>query len=357
MAGGTELAVHYLLVAIGLTFFSLFAYGFAKNSQDVMALFKALALRVPPTIGNPLAYARVTLVVPLYTTLSLRTMKRFWINYGFKIVFMIGFSAYTWNVWSESLSDDPFTIIGVSTSATPQQVRKACRSGSRDLHPDKNPGREEEIRPLFEKHTRACKVLNDAKLREKYVKWGTLPRSDKDTGGAEGGDASFTGSSLLSVGGGGFVVSTSFFFLVFVGLPSIIAYYCVDFLYDDEAQLAKIVADCTSLNSDMNNLYTYGHFNSMFLDIAELYLLVAQAEFAEAKNIATTLNPRGAKSLDSLLNHHMARFSMWKDGNSIKKEEQANYDAKCAKVDAAIKASGESIANIAKRAKGSGKMK
>merc|ERR1711939_564036 len=137
----------------------------------------------------------------------------------------------------------------------------------------------------------------------------------------------------MGVGGGGFVVTTSFLFLVFVGMPSIIAYYCVDFLYDDEAALAKIVADCTALNSDMCSLYTYGHFNGMFLDIAELYLKVAQAEFADAKNQATALNPRGAKSLDSLLNHHMSRFAIWKDGNSIKKEEQAAYDAKCAKVD------------------------
>merc|ERR1719240_2568028 len=126
---------------------------------------------------------------------------------------MIGFFAYTWNVWNASLSDDPFTIVGVSPSADAKAVRKACRTGSRKLHPDKHPGREEEIRPLFEKHTRACKVLNDPKLRERYIKWGTLPRNDKETGGeiAQG----MSGPSILSVGGGGIVLSSCFYFLVF----------------------------------------------------------------------------------------------------------------------------------------------
>jgi len=136
------------------------------------------------------------MIVPLYTPLSLRIAKRFFINHGFKMVFMFAFMTYTWNVWSESLmvphsllflfifvsfhhlasmmlinislqQDDPFTIVGVSPSATPKEIRKACRRGSLALHPDKHPGNEDYIRPQFEKHTRACKVLNDDKLKDK----------------------------------------------------------------------------------------------------------------------------------------------------------------------------------------------
>merc|ERR1711934_399777 len=184
MAGSSELALHYLLVAVGLGFFSYFAYGYAQNAKEIFATVKSIGLRIPPTVGNPLAYARVTLVVPLYTTLTVRVVKRFMINHGFKLVFMIGFSAYTWNVWTESLADDPFTIVGVSPSASASQIRKACRRGSLQLHPDKHPGQEELIRPKFEKHTRACKLLNDPKLKEKYIKWGALPKRDQKDGEA-----------------------------------------------------------------------------------------------------------------------------------------------------------------------------
>jgi hypothetical protein len=47
---------------------------------------------------------RVTILVPLYTPLSMRVAKRFFFKYGFKLVFMFAFSLYFWNVWSESLS-------------------------------------------------------------------------------------------------------------------------------------------------------------------------------------------------------------------------------------------------------------
>jgi len=353
----TELAFHYLIVVLGFTFFCYFLYGYLQNAKELAASAQSIVLRVPPTFANPVAYARVTYVIPTHITLTMRVVKRFWMNHGFKLVFLIGFSCYAWNVWSESLSDDPFTIVGVSPSATPAQVRRACRQGSLALHPDKHPGQEEEIRPKFEKHTRACKVLNDEKLREKYVKWGTLPKSDKDTGGEPGlGPQGFSGGSILSVGGGSWMLTFCFFFLLFVGVPSYCAYYLVDMLYDEEAQLAKIVSDCKALSEDMKHLYTCGHLNGIFLDIAQLYLVIALAEFAELKVLATKLNPRGAKALDSLLNKHQERYSIWEDGNSITDKEQAGYDAKCKKVDKDIDTATGSIDNVAKK-KGSFKTK
>merc|ERR1719502_2537506 len=275
---GTELAYHYLLVVLGLSIFSYLVYAFTQEASDLIPIVKNFFLKIGPTFANPLAYMRVTIIVPLFTPLSMRVLKRFFIKYGFKMIFMFAFLIYFMNVWSESLSDDPFTIVGVSVSADAKAIRKACRRGSLELHPDKNPGREDEIRPKFEKHTRACKVLNDDKLCTQYIKWGKLPKSDKDTGG----DGMPASGGMLSVGGGSWILNFCFFFLLFVGLPSYAAYYLVDMLYDDEAQLAKIASDCKQLSDDMTNLYTYGPFSGMFLDIAELYLVVAQAEFRDA---------------------------------------------------------------------------
>jgi len=347
------LAFHYLIVALGLSIFSYFVYGYVQQFGELFPMLKSVILRIPPSFANPLTYGRATIVVPLYTSLSLRVGKRFMIKHGFKLVFMLAFVIYFMLVWGESLSDDPFTIVGVSVSADAKAIRKACRRGSLELHPDKNPGREDEIRPKFEKHTRACKVLNDDKLRTQYVKWGKLPKSDKDTGG----DGMPTSGGMLSVGGGSWILNFCFFFLLFVGAPSYAAFYLVDMLYDDEAQLAKIASDCKQLSDDMTNLYTYGHFSGMFLDIAELYILVAQAEFGDAKNTCTSLNPRGAKSLDSLLNHHVERFDVWKDGATIDAKHKEDHAAKGKKLDARIAEASAAIGNVAKRGKGSAKAK
>merc|ERR1719305_1595576 len=99
----------------------------------------------------------------------------------------------------------------------------------------------------------------------------------------------------------------------------------------------------------MKHLYTCGHLNGIFLDIAQLYLVIALAEFAELK-------ARGAKALDSLLNKHQERYSIWEDGNSITDKEQVGYDAKCKKVDKDIDTATGSIDNVAKK-KGSFKTK
>merc|ERR1712072_1625788 len=103
-------------------------------------------------------------------------------------------------------------------------------------------------------------------------------------------------------------------------------YHVGDFLSDDETLLAKIAADCKSLNQNMVDLYQKDHHGSMFLDIAELYLQTALAEFnankLAAKNLLSkTDNPRGAAILDSLENHHAARFNAWV---TYEKKDSAN---------------------------------
>lgn len=341
----TELAFHYLIVVLGLTVVSYFAYGYFQNMKEYLEILQSVALRIVPTCGNPLAVARVTLLVPLYNLLTFRVLKRFFINHGFKLVFMFAFSMYTWNVWNESLSDDPFTIVGVSPSATAKQIRKACRKESLRLHPDKHPGQEDAIRPQFEKLSRACKVLNDPKSKDKYVKWGVLPKV-----GETGGEVvASTGSSILQVGGGSYLLSMSFYFLLFVGFPSILAFNFADMLYDEEAMLAKLAGDTKTLSDEMTALYSYGHFSGMFLDCAELYIATAQVELLEIKNMVSKLNPPGGKKVDSLLNHHHSRFALWKGSNGVEDKDKADFEAKCKKIDEAIKLSVTSVGGLEKK--------
>jgi len=339
---------------LGLSFFSYFVYGYVQNATELIATAKYLSANIVQTFVNPLAYARVTLIVPLYASLTTRIVKRFAIKHGFKIVFMLGFLCYTWNVWSESLSDDPFTIVGVSSSASNKEIRRACRQGSLKLHPDKHPGQEDAIRPMFEKHTRACKVLNDEKLKARYLKLGALPKDDQGTGGEEAGPE--TGPSMLSVGGGSYIVSFCFYCLLFVGAPSYAVYMFADMFYDNEARLAKIAADAKSLNADMIKLYTYGHL-SLGLDIAELYISAAKDEFKDLYKLACVANARGATPLNSLAGKHAERFNLWLESIKIKDTDKAAYEAKCKKVDDAIVTATASIDKVVQIGKGSSKTK
>jgi len=343
------LAFQYIIVAFGLTFFSYFLYRYISNGAEISKLFMSLALKAVPTASNPLFWTRLTLIVPLYNSLSVRIFKRFWIHHGFKAVFMIAFMMYASSVWSASLEDDPFTIVGVSTSATPAQVRRACRQGSLKLHPDKHPGQEEAMRPAFEKHTRACKILTNKDLRKKYEKFGALPKNDKGTGGEEQKTP-----MLLKIGGGGSVLSFLMYFLLFVALPSTVLYYAGDFISDDESQLAKIAADAKGLNQNLIDLYQYGKFGDMFLDPVQLYLQTALDELNDNKHAAKELNARGAAVLNSLLEHHQSRYNLWLSNAKTSKKEDEK-DATVKKVDNKIMETAKAIDNVTKKSKGSGK--
>lgn len=321
-----------------------------SNWNQIVSSASSFFKRIIPTLLNPLCTARITLIVPLYASLTTRIFKRFWVYYGFKAIFMVVFFFYASNVWSESLSDDPFTIVGVSTSASPSAVRRACRQGSLKLHPDKHPGKEEQIRPLFEKHTRACKILNNKDLRAKYVKWGTLPKSDQKTGGAE-----IETPSMIKVGGGGGMLTYGIYFLVLVALPCTVLYHVGDFISDSESLLKKIAADCKSLNNNMNALYTYDRFSSTFLDVAELYLLTAQAELKCNKIKAQEIlsandNASRGSILNSLEGFHASRFDKWL--NFEKKDSPAVL-----KVNDKIQQASEAIDNLTKARRGSSKGK
>jgi len=345
-----ELAFHYIIVFVWMALSAWICLGFLSDKDYLMGAVKGGVLRIPTSVPNPLVWTRASYVSLGFPVLSFRVVKRFSLKYGFKLVFLSAFLLYTWNVWTETLADDPFTIVGVSPSASASQIRRACRQGSLKLHPDKHPGQEEQIRPKFEKHTRACKLLNDPKLKEKYIKWGALPKRDQKDGEAAAAVEGGVSMNILQVGGGSYLLSAMVYLLLLVGTPAYILDNVGDYIYDDAAQLESSIADCKALSEDMKALYKCAPLSSLFLDLAELYLVVAQAEYLDAKARAASA-PRTVSSLNSLLTQHQARFYTWKAGNPTLADAE-KMDAKSLKLDKAIATSSEALD---KRSKGSGK--
>lgn len=67
----------------------------------------------------------------------------------------------------EWLEKDFYKELGISSSANPDEVKKAYRKLARDLHPDKNPGdsaAEERFKAVSEAHA----VLSDPDKRKEY---------------------------------------------------------------------------------------------------------------------------------------------------------------------------------------------
>lgn len=78
---------------------------------------------------------------------------------------------------SNETSDDLYGIIGVSKTASQEEIKKAYKRLALKLHPDKNPG-DEKAEERFKKVTEAYNVLSDESLRAKYNKYGTTDVDD-----------------------------------------------------------------------------------------------------------------------------------------------------------------------------------
>ena len=82
------------------------------------------------------------------------------------------------------MADDLYAVLGVSRSATAEEIKKAYRRLARQHHPDANPGdAEAEVR--FKEVAQAYEVLSDPERRSRYDTFGT--------DGAAMGDAGFGG--------------------------------------------------------------------------------------------------------------------------------------------------------------------
>jgi hypothetical protein len=292
-----DLAMQYLLAIAGLVFSTIFCWGYCWKLPAALPFASLLAVK----LVNPGWLPRVMLIVPGYFHLTLRMMLRFWVRHGFKIMFVLVTISYVSATVGYASRDNPFAVISVSHTATPREIRKACRKASLEFHPDKHPGNEEEVRPQFERIARACKTLSDPKKRAKFERYGTIETEELTE------TASISLTSQL-----GWFTTCLFYTLLFVGMPVCTIYNFAHLVKSSDDQLATATSNADSIHKDMMALYEYKHHGTATLDCAELYLRAARWELDDQRKLTKSLGAsRVASKLDSLCNKHEDRFALW----------------------------------------------
>ena len=76
------------------------------------------------------------------------------------------------------MNDDPYTLLGVSKTASVDEIRKAYRKLAKELHPDLNPG-DKSMEDRFKKVSAAHILLSDPEQRARF------DRGEIDASGAE----------------------------------------------------------------------------------------------------------------------------------------------------------------------------
>ena len=76
------------------------------------------------------------------------------------------------------MAEDPYSVLGVATSATADEITKAYRKLAKKLHPDLNPG-DKAAEEKFKEISNAYSILNDEEKRGKYDR-GEIDASEQE---------------------------------------------------------------------------------------------------------------------------------------------------------------------------------
>ena len=84
------------------------------------------------------------------------------------------------------MAKDFYEILGVTRSASQEEIKKAYRKLAGKYHPDRNPG-DKEAEAKFKELSSAHDVLSDPALKEKYDRYGDAAGPGPGGGGFPGG--------------------------------------------------------------------------------------------------------------------------------------------------------------------------
>lgn len=90
---------------------------------------------------------------------------------------------------------DYYEVLGVSKTATPDEIKKAYRKLAIKYHPDKNPG-DKEAEEKFKEAAEAYDVLSNEEKRQKYDQFGHSMGPQGFPGGGGGGGAYYSNMSM-----------------------------------------------------------------------------------------------------------------------------------------------------------------